>query len=108
MVPGFLAALGESAPEVAGGGGSGKRPRPVSDARATASPRPATRGAAADVAEIPRTSPRSARGLAEDEAADRDQADFALAELKEYVRVSAQIVFEELRPRRAAQSRDVH
>jgi hypothetical protein len=44
----------------------------------------------ADFAEISRA------GLTADEREDRDQADFALAEIKEYVRVSVQIVFEEL------------
>jgi len=43
-----------------------------------------------DFAEISRA------GLTADDREDRDQADFALAELKEYVRVSVQIVFEEL------------
>lgn len=45
----------------------------------------------ADFAELSRA------GLTADDSQDRDQADFALAELKEYVRVSVQIVFEELR-----------
>ena len=99
---GFLAALGESAPEIAGGGRS----------RASAAPPAADRGSQAaqahlaeilaDFAEISRA------GLTDDDAADRDQADFALAELKEYTRMSAQIVFEELRPRRDAQSQGVH
>lgn len=39
-----------------------------------------------------------------DEFDDEDQADFALAELIEYVRVSVQIVFEELEPSRASGS----
>ena len=47
-----------------------------------------------DFAEISRA------GADEEEQADRDTADFALAELKEYVRVSVQLVFEELRGRR--------
>lgn len=37
-----------------------------------------------------------------DEFDSEDEADFALAELIEYVRVSVQIVFEELEPKRAA------
>ena len=49
-----------------------------------------------DFAEISRA------GLGDDESEDPDQADFALAELKEYVRVSVQIVFEELAARHAA------
>jgi uncharacterized protein YgfB (UPF0149 family) len=55
-----------------------------------------------DFAEIGRA------GLSEDEAAGRDQPDFALAEIHEYVRVSVQIVFEELGAERAAAPRDVH
>ncbi|HZF29008.1 MAG TPA: UPF0149 family protein [Gammaproteobacteria bacterium] len=107
---GFLAALGENAPEVAGDGGSAKRQRP---SERTSEGEPAaehdSQGASADVVEILEDFAEISRaGLTEDEAADRDQADFALAELKEYARVSTQIVFEELRPRRAAQSRDVH
>ena len=47
-------------------------------------------------------------GLTQEDAADRDQADFAVAELKEYVRVNVQIVFEELAPRRSVAARDVH
>ena len=102
---GFLAALGENAPEVAGGG-SGKRQRPSAG---TSEGEPASQGAPVEVAEILADFAEISRaGLSEDEAADPDQADFALAELKEYARVSAQIVFEELRPRRAARSRDVH
>lgn len=55
-----------------------------------------------DFAEIGRA------GLSEDEAAGHDQPDFALAEIHEYVRVSVQIVFEELGPQRAAAAADVH
>ncbi|HLF09774.1 MAG TPA: UPF0149 family protein [Gammaproteobacteria bacterium] len=44
-----------------------------------------------DFAEISRA------GLTPEDSEDRDQADFALAEIKEYVRVSVQVVFEELR-----------
>lgn len=55
-----------------------------------------------DFAEISRA------GLSEDEAAGQDQTAFALAEIHEYVRVSAQIVFEELRDERAVAARDVH
>lgn len=55
-----------------------------------------------DFAEISRA------GLSEDEAAGRGQPDFALAEIHEYVRVSVQIVFDELEPVRAALGRDVH
>ena len=55
-----------------------------------------------DFAEISRA------GLSEDEAAGVGQPDFALAEIQEYVRVSVQIVFEELGAERAAATRDVH
>jgi uncharacterized protein YgfB (UPF0149 family) len=55
-----------------------------------------------DFAEISRA------GLSEEEAAGQAQADFALAEIHEYVRVSVQIVFEELAAARAAAARDVH
>jgi uncharacterized protein len=55
-----------------------------------------------DFAEISRA------GLSEEEAAGRAQADFALAEIHEYVRVSVQIVFEELTVGRAGAARDVH
>lgn len=56
-----------------------------------------------DFAEISRA------GLSEDEEAGEDQPDFALAEIREYVRVSVQIAFEELAPvRAAAAAREVH
>ena len=55
-----------------------------------------------DFAEISRA------GLSDEEAEGRDSPDFALAEIHEYVRVSAQIVFEELAAVRAAVERDVH
>ena len=55
-----------------------------------------------DFAEISRA------GLSEEEAAGQGQADFALAEIHEYVRVSVQIVFEELAAERAAATRGVH
>jgi hypothetical protein len=44
------------------------------------------------------------------DAADRDSADFAHAELHEYVRVSVKIAFETLAARRASLSmaRDLH
>lgn len=58
----------------------------------------------ADFVEISRA------GLTDDDAADRDRADFALAELREYVRVSVQIAFESLAARRASlgMARDLH
>ena len=55
-----------------------------------------------DFAEISRA------GLSDDEAAGHDQPDFALAEIHEYVRVSVQIVFEELGAVRAAAAPEVH
>jgi len=55
-----------------------------------------------DFAEISRA------GLSEGEAAGEDQPDFALAQIHEYVRVSVQLVFEELAPWRAAAAREVH
>lgn len=55
-----------------------------------------------DFAEISRA------GLSEDEAAGKGQPDFALAELHEYVRVSAQLVFEELGGEPLASSPNVH
>jgi len=56
----------------------------------------------ADFAEISRA------GLSDDEAAGRGQPDFALAEIQEYVRVSVQIVFEELSDQRVTATRDRH
>jgi hypothetical protein len=55
-----------------------------------------------DFAEISRA------GLSEAEAAGEGQADFALAEIHEYVRVSVAVVFEELAAERAAPVRDLH
>jgi uncharacterized protein YgfB (UPF0149 family) len=55
-----------------------------------------------DFAEISRA------GLSEEEAAGQGQADFALAEIHEYVRVSVAVVFEELAAERAAAARDAH
>jgi hypothetical protein len=55
-----------------------------------------------DFAEISRA------GLSEEEAEGHDEPDFALAEIQEYVRVSVQIVFEELGPLRAAAAPEVH
>jgi uncharacterized protein YgfB (UPF0149 family) len=60
----------------------------------------------ADFAEISRA------GLTQEEADAADQAGFALAELREYVRVGAQLVYEELAERRARAAatapRDLH
>ena len=54
-----------------------------------------------DFAEISRA------GLSDDEADGQVEADFALAQIHEYVRVSVQLAFEELAPSRAA-AREVH
>lgn len=54
-----------------------------------------------DFAEISRA------GLSDEEAAGEGQPDFALAQIHEYVRVSVQLVFEELAPVRAA-ARELH
>ncbi len=88
---GFLNGVGASAPDLVGG-----------SAKPTAI-------ASAEVAEILGDFAEMSRaGVEEEDAADRDQADFALAELKEYVRVSVQIVFEQLADRREAAARDAH
>ena len=55
-----------------------------------------------DFAEISRA------GMSEDEAAGHGQPDFALAEVREYVRVSVQLAFEELGPIRSAAAGEVH
>ena len=55
----------------------------------------------ADFGEISRA------GLSEEEAADAAQADFALAEVHEHVRVSVQLVYEQLAAQRAAAA-DLH
>lgn len=92
---GFLNGLGATAPDLVG-----RNLKPTAKAAAAAS---------AEVAEILGDfSEISRAGIDEEDAADRDRADFALAELKEYARVSAQIVFEQLVERRAAAARDVH
>jgi uncharacterized protein YgfB (UPF0149 family) len=80
---GFLSGLGASSP--AGAGGDGSTPEILGD-----------------FAEISRA------GLSDEEAAGHGQPDFALAEIQEYVRVSAQIVFEELAGQRTAAQRDSH
>jgi uncharacterized protein YgfB (UPF0149 family) len=74
---------------------------------APAAARSAAEGAALgeilrDFAEISRA------GLSEEEAEGLDEPDFALAQIQEYVRVSVQIVFEELGPLRAAAAPEVH
>ena len=92
---GFLNGVGASAPDLVA-----RNAKPTEAAAATAS---------AEVAEILSDFAEMARaGVDDEDAADADQADFALAELKEYVRVSVQIVFEQLADRREAAARDAH
>ena len=55
-----------------------------------------------DFAEISRA------GLSEEEEAGEGQPDFALAEIREFVRVSVQLAFEELGPVRSAATGEVH
>jgi len=83
---GFLSGIGTTAPAAASGGAEGEALVEI----------------LRDFAEISRA------GLSDDEAAGQDQPDFALAEIQEYVRVSVQIVFEELATQRAAAARGVH
>lgn len=93
---GFLGGLGFAAPDVGASAQAG-----AAEAAAEA-PAPVTIAEiVADFAEIARA------GITEEDDRDRNQAEFALAELKEYVRASVQVVFEELDARRAA-ARDVH
>jgi uncharacterized protein len=82
---GFLNGVGTTAPSAAGSAESASLPEILRD-----------------FAQISRA------GLSEDEAAGQGQADFALAEIHEYVRVSVQIVFEELAVRRAGGGSDLH
>ncbi|MEO8463819.1 MAG: UPF0149 family protein [Gammaproteobacteria bacterium] len=88
---GFVTGLGANAPELAARGA-----------------RTQGNGEAATVAEVIGDFTEISRaGLSEDEAAGQDQADFALAELREYVRAGVQMVFEDLAPRRDA-AKDRH
>ena len=92
---GFLNGVGASAPDLVGGNA-----KPTAAAAAIVS---------AEVAEILGDFAEMSRaGIDDEDVADRDRADFALAELKEYVRVSVQIVFEQLADRREAAARDAH
>ena len=50
----------------------------------------------------------SRAGLSEDESEGHGQPDFALAEVREYVRVGVQLAFEELGPVRAGAAGEVH
>jgi uncharacterized protein YgfB (UPF0149 family) len=87
---GFVTGLGANAPELAARG-----------------PRAPDSGEAGAIAEVVGDFTEISRaGLSEGEATGHDEADFALAELREYVRAGVQMVFEELAPRReAAQDR---
>jgi uncharacterized protein YgfB (UPF0149 family) len=87
---GFVSALGANAPEIA------VRGRPQAAEAATVAE------ILADFAQISRA------GLSDAEAEGEDAPDFALAELIEYVRVSVQIVFEDLGPRRIAATSPSH
>jgi uncharacterized protein YgfB (UPF0149 family) len=90
-----LNGLGATAPDLVG-----RNRKPTAAAAAIAT---------AEVAEILGDFAEMSRaGVDDEDAADPTQADFALAELKEYVRVSVQIVFEQLADRREAASRDAH
>lgn len=91
---GFLNGLGTNAPDLAA---RGKAAAGVEGAAARE-----VAEILADFADISRA------GIGEDDAADRDQAGFALAEIKEYARVSAQIVFEDLAELREAVAREAH
>ena len=88
---GFVTGLGANAPELA--------------ARSARAPDSGDAGAIAEV--IGDFTEISRAGLSEDEATGQDQVDFALAELREYVRAGVQMVFEELAPRREA-AQDKH
>jgi len=88
---GFVTGLGANAPELAARG-----------------PRAPDSGAAGAIAEVVGDFTEISRvGLSEAEADGDDEADFALAELREYVRAGVQMVFEELAQRREA-SKDRH
>jgi uncharacterized protein len=92
---GFLNGVGASAPDLVG-----RNAKPTQGAAANAS---------AEVAEILGDFAEMSRaGVDDEDTADPNQADFALAELKEYVRVSVQIVFEQLAARREAAAREAH
>jgi uncharacterized protein YgfB (UPF0149 family) len=81
---GFVAGLGASAPQLTRGSRPGSADGTLAEV-------------ISDFIEISRA------GLSEAEAAGRDQPDFALAQLREYVRAGVQIVFEDLAaPRMAA------
>jgi hypothetical protein len=92
---GFLNGIGASAPDLVG---PNAKPTEADGANASA-----------EVAEILGDFGEMSRaGVDDEDTANRDQSDFALAELKEYVRVSVQIVFEQLADRREAAAREAH
>lgn len=92
---GFLNGIGASAPDLVG-----RNSKPTEAAAAIVS---------AEVAEILGDfAQMCCAGVDDEDTADRTQADFALAELKEYVRVSVQIVFEQFADRRETAARDAH
>ncbi len=90
---GFLGGLGTYAPDIGRSQADAEHPANASSE--------ALVEILGDFAEISRA------GLGDDEAEGEAQLDFALAELVEYVRVSVQLVFEELAERRLA-ARDLH
>jgi uncharacterized protein YgfB (UPF0149 family) len=83
---GFLAGLGATAPSLTQGGGDSAWLDEI----------------LRDFGEISRA------GLSDEEAAGPDEADFALAEVHEYVRISAQLVYEQLAPYRAQASGELN
>jgi uncharacterized protein len=84
---GFLTGLGTTAPGLRDGAGSD----------------------AAQLDEILRDFGEISRaGLGEGEAAGSDEADFALAEVHEYVRISVQLVYEQLASYRAHSARELN
>jgi uncharacterized protein YgfB (UPF0149 family) len=101
---GFLGGLGETAPDIAR---RGTRAEPERTADAAERGEDAAPDSAPDIAEILADFAEISRAGLTDEDADT-QADFALAELKEYTRMSVQLVFEELGSRRNSRSREVH
>jgi uncharacterized protein YgfB (UPF0149 family) len=87
---GFVTGLCANAPELAG---PGTRAQATGDAGTVAE-------VVGDFTEISRA------GLGDDDESGQEEAGFALAELREYVRAGVQMVYEELAPRReAAQDR---
>lgn len=89
---GFLGGLSAHAPDIARAAGAQSKSREAGSIGEILG----------DFAEISRA------GLSDTEAEGGDEPDFALAELIEYVRVGAQLVFEELAPRRVVSTGAPH